>query len=83
MCVCELIYGKNELQNFILYSNGMQQRITFAEVIANEWFKKGYKPPIFEQSEVILDNVSSIFNDTGVRSFVLFVYLVILLLACA
>ncbi|KAG8637464.1 hypothetical protein MANES_15G124575v8 [Manihot esculenta] len=40
-------------------------RITFAEVIANEWFKKGYKPPIFEQSEVILDNVSSIFNDTG------------------
>lgn len=83
MCVCVLIYGKNELQNFILYSNGMQQRITFAEVIANEWFKKGYKPPIFEQSEVILDNVSSIFNDTGVRSFVLFVYLVILLLACA
>ncbi|KAF2305485.1 hypothetical protein GH714_005666 [Hevea brasiliensis] len=40
-------------------------RITIAEVIENEWFKKGYKPPTFEQAEVSLDDVNSIFNESG------------------
>ncbi|KAJ8762649.1 hypothetical protein K2173_010670 [Erythroxylum novogranatense] len=40
-------------------------RITIAEVIENEWFKKGYKPPTFEQPDVSLDDVDSIFNESG------------------
>ncbi|KAL0442493.1 UNVERIFIED_CONTAM: CBL-interacting serine/threonine-protein kinase [Sesamum latifolium] len=39
-------------------------RITISEVLENEWFKKGYKPPIFEQEEVTLDDVNSIFNES-------------------
>ncbi|CAI0544912.1 unnamed protein product [Linum tenue] len=42
-------------------------RITIAEVIENEWFKKGYKPPVFEQADVSLDDVDSIFNDSAER----------------
>ncbi|CAK8534529.1 unnamed protein product [Lathyrus sativus] len=37
-------------------------RITIAEVIENEWFKKGYTPPVFEQANVSLDDVNFIFN---------------------
>ncbi|XP_059440198.1 CBL-interacting serine/threonine-protein kinase 23-like [Corylus avellana] len=40
-------------------------RITIAEVIENEWFKKGYKPPSFEQADVSLGDVDAIFNDIG------------------
>uniref|UniRef100_A0A2P2M080 non-specific serine/threonine protein kinase n=1 Tax=Rhizophora mucronata TaxID=61149 RepID=A0A2P2M080_RHIMU len=40
-------------------------RITIAEVIENEWFKKGYKPPTFEQAAVSLDDVDSIFCESG------------------
>ncbi|KAK6124060.1 hypothetical protein DH2020_042206 [Rehmannia glutinosa] len=40
-------------------------RITIAEVLENEWFKKGYKPPIFEHEEVTLDDVNSIFNESA------------------
>ncbi|XP_065877623.1 CBL-interacting serine/threonine-protein kinase 23 [Euphorbia lathyris] len=39
-------------------------RITIAEVVENEWFKKGYKPPTFEQADVSLDDVNSIFNES-------------------
>ncbi|KAH9747989.1 CBL-interacting serine/threonine-protein kinase 23 [Citrus sinensis] len=42
-------------------------RITMAEVIENEWFKKGYKPPSFEQPNIDLDDVDSIFNESMVR----------------
>lgn len=45
----------------------MKQRITIAEVIENEWFKKGYKPPTFEQPAVSLDDVDAIFNESVVR----------------
>ncbi|KAF7842893.1 CBL-interacting serine/threonine-protein kinase 23-like [Senna tora] len=37
-------------------------RITFPEVIENEWFKKGYVPPRFEQADVSLDDVNAIFS---------------------
>ncbi|CAI8587355.1 unnamed protein product [Vicia faba] len=37
-------------------------RITIADVIENEWFKKGYAPPVFEQANVSLDDVNFIFN---------------------
>ncbi|XP_076905632.1 CBL-interacting protein kinase 23-like [Bidens hawaiensis] len=40
-------------------------RITAAEVIENEWFKKGYTPPRFEQEDVSLADVESIFNEAG------------------
>jgi len=40
-------------------------RITIAEVIENEWFKKGYKPPSFEQADVSLADVDAIFNEVG------------------
>ncbi|KAL5577304.1 hypothetical protein UlMin_019003 [Ulmus minor] len=40
-------------------------RITIAEIIENEWFKKGYKPPRFEQADVTLDDVDAIFDESG------------------
>jgi hypothetical protein len=48
---------------------GSVQRITIAEVINNEWFKKGYQPPTFETADVNLDDVNSIFNESGVSFF--------------
>ncbi|XWS16010.1 hypothetical protein CRYUN_Cryun34aG0050000 [Craigia yunnanensis] len=39
-------------------------RITIAEIIENEWFKKGYMPPKFEQADVTLDDVDAIFNES-------------------
>lgn len=50
-----------------MYANRVKQRITIAEVIENEWFKKGYKPPSFEQADISLADVDSIFNEIGVR----------------
>lgn len=48
----------------------VKQRITIAEVIENEWFKKGYKPPVFEQANVSLDDVNSIFSESMVSLLV-------------
>ncbi|XP_057496392.1 CBL-interacting serine/threonine-protein kinase 9 [Actinidia eriantha] len=40
-------------------------RITIPEILENDWFKKGYKPPQFEQGEdVNLDDVDAVFNDS-------------------
>ncbi|CAL5328771.1 unnamed protein product [Camellia sinensis] len=38
--------------------------ITIVKVIENEWFKKGYKPPIFANEDVSLDDVDAIFNES-------------------
>ncbi|GJN09239.1 hypothetical protein PR202_ga27227 [Eleusine coracana subsp. coracana] len=39
-------------------------RIKIAEILEDEWFKKDYKPPHFEQGEdVCLDDVDAAFND--------------------
>ncbi|XP_022146606.1 CBL-interacting serine/threonine-protein kinase 23 [Momordica charantia] len=40
-------------------------RITIAEVLENEWFKKGYKAPAFENAEISLDDVDAIFNESA------------------
>ncbi|KAF0909160.1 hypothetical protein E2562_032209, partial [Oryza meyeriana var. granulata] len=40
-------------------------RITIADLIKNEWFKKGYQPPRFETADVNLDDVNFIFNESG------------------
>lgn len=40
-------------------------RITVAEIIEDEWFKKGYRPPQFEQEEhANVDDVDAVFNDS-------------------
>ncbi|XP_058072994.1 uncharacterized protein LOC131221714 [Magnolia sinica] len=40
-------------------------RITIPDVIENEWFKKGYKPPSFDTADVTsLDDVDSVFNES-------------------
>ncbi|KAK9147199.1 hypothetical protein Scep_005956 [Stephania cephalantha] len=40
-------------------------RITIPEILDDEWFKVGYKPPVFEQEEdVNLDDVDAVFNDS-------------------
>ncbi|KAL3604271.1 hypothetical protein D5086_005130 [Populus alba] len=41
------------------------ERITVSEILEDEWFKKGYKPPQFEQEEdVNIDDVDAVFNDS-------------------
>uniref|UniRef100_A0A3Q7FGM7 non-specific serine/threonine protein kinase n=1 Tax=Solanum lycopersicum TaxID=4081 RepID=A0A3Q7FGM7_SOLLC len=42
-----------------------QTRITITEVIENEWFKKGYCPPVFEHADVSLDDVNAIFDESA------------------
>jgi len=43
------------------------QRITMPEILEDDWFKKGYKPPVFEEKyEANLDDVESVFKDTEV-----------------
>nr|AUS89389.1 CBL-interacting protein kinase 3 [Sesuvium portulacastrum] len=39
-------------------------RITIAEVIENEWFKKGYKAPVFEEPDISLDDVDAVFDQS-------------------
>ncbi|CAA0808857.1 CBL-interacting serine/threonine-protein kinase 9 [Striga hermonthica] len=40
-------------------------RITIPEILENDWFKKDYKPPQFEQEEgVNLEDVDAVFNDS-------------------
>ena len=43
------------------------QRITVPEILEDEWFKKDYKPPIFEEKEdTNLDDVEAVFKDSEV-----------------
>ncbi|GMI93584.1 SOS2-like protein kinase 17, LOW-K+-SENSITIVE 1, CBL-interacting protein kinase 23 [Hibiscus trionum] len=39
-------------------------RITMIEILEDEWFKKGYKPPMFEQSDVTLGDLDSIYGES-------------------
>ncbi|XP_031493980.1 CBL-interacting serine/threonine-protein kinase 9-like [Nymphaea colorata] len=40
-------------------------RIKISEILEDEWFKKGYKPPRFENGEdVSLDDVNAVFNNS-------------------
>ncbi|KAE9604566.1 putative protein kinase CAMK-CAMKL-CHK1 family [Lupinus albus] len=55
--------GAKKLINRILDPNPAT-RITIAEIIENEWFKKGYKPPRFEQANVSLEDINSIFDES-------------------
>ncbi|XP_047327219.1 CBL-interacting serine/threonine-protein kinase 23-like [Impatiens glandulifera] len=53
-----------KLINRILDPNP-EKRITIAELIENEWFKKGYKQPTFEQADVNIDDIDAIFDESG------------------
>ncbi|XP_047062336.1 CBL-interacting protein kinase 31-like [Lolium rigidum] len=40
-------------------------RITIAQLLKDQWFKKGYKPPVFdEKSQTTLDDVDAAFGDS-------------------
>ncbi|KAK8524655.1 hypothetical protein V6N12_029516 [Hibiscus sabdariffa] len=39
-------------------------RMTIVEILENEWFKKGYKPPRFEQADATLGDPGSIYNES-------------------
>ncbi|KAK1279759.1 CBL-interacting protein kinase 32 [Acorus gramineus] len=56
--------GATELLTRILDPNPMT-RITIQEILENKWFKKGYKPPVFEEKyEANLDDVDAAFRDS-------------------
>ncbi|GMH01465.1 hypothetical protein Nepgr_003304 [Nepenthes gracilis] len=54
--------AKKLIQN--LLDPNPSTRITTAELIETEWFKKGYKPPVFEEPDFRLDDVDAIFNQS-------------------
>ncbi|CAA7394018.1 unnamed protein product [Spirodela intermedia] len=62
-CPSWLSSGAKKLIKRILDPNPVN-RITIAEVIENEWFKKGYQPPRFGTTDVSLDDVQAIFDDS-------------------
>ncbi|KAG1354654.1 CBL-interacting protein kinase 9 [Cocos nucifera] len=42
-----------------------KKRMTIPQILEDEWFTKGYKPPCFAQGEdVSLDDVDAVFNDS-------------------
>ncbi|KAL4368479.1 hypothetical protein GQ457_05G001100 [Hibiscus cannabinus] len=56
--------GMRKLLKRILDPNPLT-RITVPEILQDEWFKRGYKPPQFEQEEDInLDDIDDAFNDS-------------------
>ncbi|KVH97330.1 NAF domain-containing protein [Cynara cardunculus var. scolymus] len=56
--------GAKKLLERILDPNPLT-RITIPQILENDWFKKGYKPPHFEQEEdVNLDDVDAVFNES-------------------
>ncbi|XP_024442327.1 CBL-interacting serine/threonine-protein kinase 3 isoform X3 [Populus trichocarpa] len=63
-CPPWLSFGAMKLITRILDPNPMT-RITIPEILVDEWFKKGYKPPVFEEKEdTNLDDVEAVFKDS-------------------
>ncbi|KAJ8900499.1 hypothetical protein K2173_025276 [Erythroxylum novogranatense] len=57
--------GAKNLIKRILDPNPLT-RITIPEILEDEWFKKGYRPPQFEQEEdVNLNDVDAVFNNSN------------------
>ncbi|CAL9128667.1 unnamed protein product [Musa acuminata var. zebrina] len=62
-CPPWLSFGAMRLLARILDPNPMT-RITIPEILEDDWFKKGYKPPVFkEKYETSLDDVDAVFKD--------------------
>jgi hypothetical protein len=50
----------------LVFFNG-EQRITIAQMLEDPWFKKGYKPPVFDEKyQTSLDDVDAAFGDSEV-----------------
>ncbi|PKU63013.1 CBL-interacting protein kinase 32 isoform X1 [Dendrobium catenatum] len=65
-----LSYGAKRLISRILDPNPMT-RITIPGILKDEWFRKGYKPPIFDEKyETNLDDIDAAFNDSQVSHVV-------------
>ncbi|XP_037495430.1 CBL-interacting serine/threonine-protein kinase 3 isoform X2 [Jatropha curcas] len=63
-CPPWLSFGAMKLITRILDPNPMT-RITITEILEDEWFKKDYKPPVFEEKEhTSLDDVEAVFKDS-------------------
>ncbi|XP_039128383.1 CBL-interacting protein kinase 32-like isoform X2 [Dioscorea cayenensis subsp. rotundata] len=59
-----LSFGAMRLLTRILDPNPMT-RITISEILEDEWFKKGYKPPVFEEKyEGNFNDVEAAFKDS-------------------
>nr|CAD1817321.1 unnamed protein product [Ananas comosus var. bracteatus] len=57
-------FGARKLLTRILDPNPAT-RITVPEILEDEWFKKGYKPPVFEENyDANLDDVDAVFRDS-------------------
>lgn len=51
----------------IKWSSVFIQRITIPDILEDEWFKKDYKPPAFDEKEdANLDDVEAVFKDSEV-----------------
>ncbi|KAH0457127.1 hypothetical protein IEQ34_015034 [Dendrobium chrysotoxum] len=65
-----LSYGAKRLISRIFDPNPMT-RITIHEILKDEWFRKGYKPPIFDEKyETNLDDIDVALNDSQVSHVV-------------
>ncbi|XP_030953961.1 CBL-interacting serine/threonine-protein kinase 3-like isoform X2 [Quercus lobata] len=63
-CPPWLSFSAMKLITRILDPNPMT-RITISEILEDEWFKKDYKPPVFEEKEdTNLDDVEAVFKDS-------------------
>nr|CAD1817350.1 unnamed protein product [Ananas comosus var. bracteatus] len=57
-------FGARKLLTRILDPNPVT-RITVPEILEDDWFKKGYKPPVFEENyDANLDDVDAVFRDS-------------------
>ncbi|GFP97084.1 cbl-interacting serine/threonine-protein kinase 3 [Phtheirospermum japonicum] len=62
-CPPWLSFGAMKLIARILEPNP-EKRITIAEILEDQWFKKDYKPPVFDEKEdARLDDVEAVFKD--------------------
>lgn len=51
------------------------QRITIPEILEDEWFKKGYKRPEFDEKyDTTLDDVDAVFNDSEVSDWCISIF---------
>ncbi|RWR74816.1 CBL-interacting protein kinase 18 [Cinnamomum micranthum f. kanehirae] len=63
-CPSWLSFGARKFLTRILDPNPMT-RITIPEILEDEWFKKGYKPPVFDEKyNTNLDDVDAVFKDS-------------------
>ncbi|KAF9589256.1 hypothetical protein IFM89_022125 [Coptis chinensis] len=66
----QMIYGPRGVILFVLMARYLpfDESNLISPLKENEWFKKGYRPPDFEQGEdVSLDDVVAVFNDSKMK----------------